>query len=659
MVAADGGAVAPEPAAGRRAKRTIRAPTKFDDDAGFNDADLQRALKASMKHVRRVSSTTVPECPVFTPTAEQFADPFAYIKSITPDAMPYGIAKIIPPEGTRARHFTRRPARSSPRASCVFLVFFAPRPTASAHHPVPPPTRAGWKPPFNEEAGGDGIPFDTKLQTVNRLQEGLHFEDGERYTRDSYRHMADAFKEKYMETHARVADETARLANENPGWSEHTCGARALEEEFWRIVETDVESIRVEYGSDLDADVYGSGFASVPVGSVSAAAGASPDSDSDEDGGVPHAWDFGELIAHPSNLLRVVGGDIPGLTRPWLYFGMMFSAFCWHVEDHYLGSINYMHAGAAKTWYGVPTHAADAFERAVRAIVPGIFKDAPDLLHRLVTLVPPAVLAGGHGVPVCQTVQRAGEFVVTWPRAYHAGFSHGWNVGEAVNFGTADWVPMGRAALNDYQHGVGKRDSIFSHEKMILDTAKAFVRRYGYGDTESNSQEDQALRAPWIARMAESLRAELEIIVKEQRAGRTAVKGRGVREAAGSVKPQHEEEDENCALCKAMPHLAVVHCARCFEIAETIEIEQAVARARAEGRSASGAAWAFQGGGSTSAAARLRQMGRYHRRRRRNRPVFCLKHALDGNCGHGVGGLVMTANASMDELERTLAALKK
>jgi histone demethylase JARID1 len=533
MVAADGGAVAPEPAAGRRAKRTIRAPTKFDDDAGFNDADLQRALKASMKHVRRVSSTTVPECPVFTPTAEQFADPFAYIKSITPDAMPYGIAKIIPPEGTRARHFTRRPARSSPRASCVFLVFFAPRPTASAHHPVPPPTRAGWKPPFNEEAGGDGIPFDTKLQTVNRLQEGLHFEDGERYTRDSYRHMADAFKEKYMETHARVADETARLANENPGWSEHTCGARALEEEFWRIVETDVESIRVEYGSDLDADVYGSGFATVPVGSVSAAAGASPDSDSDEDGGVPHAWDFGELIAHPSNLLRVVGGDIPGLTRPWLYFGMMFSAFCWHVEDHYLGSINYMHAGAAKTWYGVPTHAADAFERAVRAIVPGIFKDAPDLLHRLVTLVPPAVLAGGHGVPVCQTVQRAGEFVVTWPRAYHAGFSHGWNVGEAVNFGTADWVPMGRAALNDYQHGVGKRDSIFSHEKMILDTAKAFVRRYGYGDTESNSQEDQALRAPWIARMAESLRAELEIIVKEQRAGRTAVKGRGVREAAG------------------------------------------------------------------------------------------------------------------------------
>ena len=154
MVAADGGAVAPEPAAGRRAKRTIRAPTKFDDDAGFNDADLQRALKASMKHVRRVSSTTVPECPVFTPTAEQFADPFAYIKSITPDAMPYGIAKIIPPEGTRARHFTRRPARSSQApAPAVFSWYFSrpaqplprspPRPASDSRRMEAPVQRGG------------------------------------------------------------------------------------------------------------------------------------------------------------------------------------------------------------------------------------------------------------------------------------------------------------------------------------------------------------------------------------------------------------------------------------------------------------------------------------------------------------------------------------
>jgi hypothetical protein len=47
---------------------------------------------------------------------------------------------------------------------------------------------------------------------------------------------------------------------------------------------------------------------------------------------------------------------------PWLYVGSTFSSFCWHFEDHMLYSINYNHLGAAKTWYGVPGSAAEAFE---------------------------------------------------------------------------------------------------------------------------------------------------------------------------------------------------------------------------------------------------------------------------------------------------------
>ena len=42
--------------------------------------------------------------------------------------------------------------------------------------------------------------------------------------------------------------------------------------------------------------------------------------------------------------------NISGITSPWVYLGMLFASFCWHVEDNYMYSINYMHRGAPKTW---------------------------------------------------------------------------------------------------------------------------------------------------------------------------------------------------------------------------------------------------------------------------------------------------------------------
>lgn len=88
------------------------------------------------------------------------------------------------------------------------------------------------------------------------------------------------------------------------------------------------------------------------------------------------------------------------LTFPlFSYVGMCFSTFCWHNEDHWSYSINYLHWGEAKTWYGVPGDAAEDFEKAMKQSAPELFESQPDLLHQLTTICNPNIIMKA-GVPV-------------------------------------------------------------------------------------------------------------------------------------------------------------------------------------------------------------------------------------------------------------------
>lgn len=57
------------------------------------------------------------------------------------------------------------------------------------------------------------------------------------------------------------------------------------------------------------------------------------------------------------------------------------------------------HRGEPKTWYGVPSFAAEHLEEVMKKLTPELFESQPDLLHQLVTLMNPNTLMA-HGVPV-------------------------------------------------------------------------------------------------------------------------------------------------------------------------------------------------------------------------------------------------------------------
>ena len=63
-----------------------------------------------------------------------------------------------------------------------------------------------------------------------------------------------------------------------------------------------------------------------------------------------------------------------------------FVTFLQHVEAHFLYSLNYMHFGEPKVWYGVPGCEAVKLEESMRKNLPKLFEEQPDLLHELVTV---------------------------------------------------------------------------------------------------------------------------------------------------------------------------------------------------------------------------------------------------------------------------------
>jgi len=195
-----------------------------------------------------------------------------------------------------------------------------------------------------------------------------------------------------------------------------------LERKFWKRLGPTMKSAM--YGADMDGTLFGK------------------NDDCD--------WNLGKLKSCLQLLLidqqDDKHGGIPGVTTPYLYFGMWASVFCAHTEDMHLLSINYLHAGAPKVWYAVAEgEDSRRFEHLMESNYHHAKKDCPEYLRHKRSLVSPAILKKA-GIPYTRTVQYPGDTIITFPGSYHSGFNAGFNIAEATNFATPEWIPYGRTA---------------------------------------------------------------------------------------------------------------------------------------------------------------------------------------------------------------------
>ncbi|XP_042487225.1 lysine-specific demethylase JMJ18-like isoform X2 [Macadamia integrifolia] len=408
----------------------------------------------------------IEDAPVFHPSEEEFEDTLGYIAKIRKKAELYGICRIVPPPSWKPPCPLREKniwehAKFATRVQQVDLL--------QNREPMRKKSKSrGERKRKRRRSSRMGTTrrrtssetYEASECVASDTDEKFGFQSGSDFTLEDFQKYSDDFKDHYFGM--KEAEESLNFVGVEPD-KRRMPSVEDIEGEYWRIIEKPIEEVEVSYGADLETGVFGSGF---PKASSSITGNNS-------DRHVESGWNLNKFPRLPGSVLCFERRDISGVLVPWLYIGMCFSSFCWHVEDHHLYSLNYLHWGDPKLWYGVPGNSAVELENSMRKHLPDLFEEQPDLLHELVTQLSPSVLKS-EGVPVYRVVQHAGEFVLTFPRAYHSGFNCGFNCAEAVNVAPVDWLPHGQSAVELYSEQC--RKTSISHDKLLLGAAREAVR---------------------------------------------------------------------------------------------------------------------------------------------------------------------------------------
>lgn len=319
-----------------------------------------------------------------------------------------------------------------------------------------------------------------------------------------------------------------------------------LEEKFWSFVDIEKSDLEVLYGADIHnlkpGEISGFPMANTPGLDIANAENRFY---------INHPYNLTKLPFAKGSLLNYINTSISGMTVPWIYIGSLLSTFCWHVEDHYTLSANYCHFGATKKWYGIPSSHADQFEKLMRKSAPDLFEKQPDLLHQLVTLINPVELVR-NGIPCVYADQGPREFVITYPKVYHAGFNSGFNFNEAVNFAMDDWLEFGERSVFDYRPI--KKEDVFNYHELVENILKDFNHHSKSGNSNLARRSVDVLERFLHHQEILLSNTKLKNIDMEYRP-KAYKKRQFDLEQKGEVE---DEEEDLCSNCKT--HLGYQYC---------------------------------------------------------------------------------------------------
>ncbi|KAM9363864.1 lysine-specific demethylase 4C [Symphorus nematophorus] len=302
-------------------------------------------------------------------------------------------AEVFTPANPTCKIMTFRPTMEEFKDFNQYLVYME---SQGAHRAglakvIPP---KGWKPRRTYD-DIDDLMIDAPIQQMVAGQSGL-------------------FTQYNIQKKPLSVQEFRRLANSDMYCTPRYLNYEDLERKYWKNL-TFVSPI---YGADVSGSLY--------------------DEDVEE-------WNIGHLNSILDVIEEDCGVSIQGVNTPYLYFGMWKTTFSWHTEDMDLYSINYLHFGEPKSWYAIPPEHGKRLERLATGFFPNSFKGCEAFLRHKMTLISPSVLKK-YGIPFDKITQEAGEFMITFPYGYHAGFNHGFNCAESTNFATVRWIDYGKVA---------------------------------------------------------------------------------------------------------------------------------------------------------------------------------------------------------------------